>query len=345
MRYYLLVFIVLSIFFIASFVQSQSSTLNDPIEIHWSIAHYPEHYFLKAATKFKEIVEERSGGELTVRITSIPDSDTEDTRYDVRDQAEDMLRNGEVTMMQMYTSALIKDNPNLEVLDVPLLFKNYEHIDAVVDGPIGKQLLGGIDSEELKGLAFTFSGGYMAFITSDKEIKNLADLFGQKIKHRSGRSLNILTSQLGLIPVLKYNSEGRQFYSYEYFEKGLSNVLELNYADVLYYLDNTERIQSLINSKHRVLFTTLVINKQFYEELTDEQKGIVKFAAQEAAKAEREAVRIDDEKVFSSGKYDNLIHNLGPEDKEKLERIASIVEEEISDSIDENLLSSIKNIK
>ena len=45
-----------------------------------------------------------------------------------------------------------------EVFDLPYLFDNYDQVNKVMHGPIGKQLLGKLESKGIKGLAYWDNG-------------------------------------------------------------------------------------------------------------------------------------------------------------------------------------------
>jgi len=313
------------------------------IEIKWLIAHHPEKYFLTAANLFKNIVEEKSNGQITVTIITVPEKDlSKNQRVDLRNKALDMIRNGDIHMMQVYTDELAKYNSKLQIFDIPKLFRDYKHVDSVVDGNIGQQLLDGIESPDLKGLAFTFSGGFMTFISINKDIKSLADLNGQRLRGDLSAVNNLTYEQLGLIPFNAYNSEGNRYSTTKYVEYNLVDVLENTLGDIPDILP-TDKIKSILNSNHRVLFTALVINKQFFGKLNAEQKQIVQEAAIEAARAERYKIKADIDDIQSKKEYIDLLRELSVEDQKRLLEISTYVQKELEKTIGTNLVSEIRN--
>ena len=70
----------------------------------------------------------------------------------------------------------------LGVLGLPFIWKSYAHAEAVLDGPVGKELNADMEKAGFKVLAWSVSWGYRNVVTSKKEVKSAADLKGLKIR-------------------------------------------------------------------------------------------------------------------------------------------------------------------
>jgi len=68
------------------------------------------------------------------------------------------------------------------VLGLPFVWKSYAHAEAVLDGPVGKELNADMEKAGSKVLAWAVSWGYRNVVTSKKEVKAPADLKGLKIR-------------------------------------------------------------------------------------------------------------------------------------------------------------------
>ena len=68
------------------------------------------------------------------------------------------------------------------VLGLPFIFKGYDHVERVLDGPVGKALAGDMEKSGFHVLSYLFSWGYRHVVTTKKEIKTVADLKGLKIR-------------------------------------------------------------------------------------------------------------------------------------------------------------------
>jgi tripartite ATP-independent transporter DctP family solute receptor len=68
------------------------------------------------------------------------------------------------------------------VLGLPFMWKSYGHAEAVLDGPVGKELEADMEKSGFKVLSWAVSWGYRNVVTAKKEVKTAADLKGLKIR-------------------------------------------------------------------------------------------------------------------------------------------------------------------
>jgi len=68
------------------------------------------------------------------------------------------------------------------VLGLPFVWKSYAHAEAVLDGPVGKELEADMEKSGFKVLSWAVSWGYRNVVTAKKEVKTAADLKGLKIR-------------------------------------------------------------------------------------------------------------------------------------------------------------------
>jgi tripartite ATP-independent transporter DctP family solute receptor len=68
------------------------------------------------------------------------------------------------------------------VLGLPFMWKSYAHAEAVLDGPVGKELEADMEKAGFKVLSWAVSWGYRNVVTAKKEVKTAADLKGLKIR-------------------------------------------------------------------------------------------------------------------------------------------------------------------
>jgi len=307
-------------------VDSNSSvaTVSDsgPVEINWIISHRPLEYFLRAAETFKELVETESNGGIVVNINTQPEVLSGD---DVRENRQ-LLEAGYTDMMQVYVREYASEGVDTDVMFTPQLFASYDHIDAVVDGEVGSQIMNRIDEEsETKALAFTFSGGYMSYVSLKEEISELADLEGMNVMTPS----DSLSDALKVETVSKLDENGKRIPFTNRYQNPNTDAVEVTYADAL-LLSEEEEIVSLLHSRHRVLFTVLGMNEDFFNGLSQEHQEIVMSAAKMAAKAEREIVKEDEEKLVSVN--DGFVTEVSDADKTRIQEIADAMVASYSES-------------
>ncbi len=68
------------------------------------------------------------------------------------------------------------------VLGLPFLWKDYDHVHDVLDGPVGEALAAEMEAAGFKVLAWGDSWGYRNVITAEKPVTNPEDLAGLKIR-------------------------------------------------------------------------------------------------------------------------------------------------------------------
>ena len=68
------------------------------------------------------------------------------------------------------------------VIGLPFIFSGYDHVQRVLDGPVGAELSQEMETIGFKVLGYLYSWGYRNVVTAKKEIKTVADLKGSKIR-------------------------------------------------------------------------------------------------------------------------------------------------------------------
>ena len=131
--------------------------------VKWVIAHEPIGLFLKVAEHFAKEVNEKTGGKFDIEVLSLSDYSAKYndgkkiTKYDLME----MINTGAIEMSHIYTTWLADYSKDLHALDLPFLFRDHQHADAVLEGEIGTELLAGVSkNSNIHAMSFTYSGGY-----------------------------------------------------------------------------------------------------------------------------------------------------------------------------------------
>ncbi|MDE0122216.1 MAG: TRAP transporter substrate-binding protein DctP, partial [bacterium] len=117
-------------------------------EITINIGHSgaPDGYADVAAVKFKELVEEGSGGQITVEV--FPSSQIGSER-----ELVEGAQLGSIDAGVVFAGILESFVPEMGVVNLPFLFDGQDHVNAVFDGPVGRELLGLAEGVGIKALA------------------------------------------------------------------------------------------------------------------------------------------------------------------------------------------------
>ena len=256
-----------------------------PINIKWVLAHEPIDLFIRAAEKFKEVLDERAPGQFDVEIQLLSEycekhnSGQAIIKHDLMDHVAD----GRIEMSQMYTYTLSKICPDLDVFDLPFLFRDHDHADRIFEGPIGQNMLSTYSrpDSKIQGLAFTYSGGYKQMLLKDN-IETLAEFEGHNMRVSPSSVSADSMASLGATPV-KIDVEQMA----EAMADGIIDGGESSWPR-LYSLGIAEHTKTVIDTNHSLLLTNIIVNTNFLNSLTPEQRQIVKDAAMEAGRYERE---------------------------------------------------------
>jgi TRAP-type transport system periplasmic protein len=91
------------------------------------------------------------------------------------------VRLGTIDIGQTGNPFYTRFEPKLNVLDLPYLFADYDHVYRVVDNEIGEQLLAELEKHRMKGLAF-WEIGFRKITNNRRPIERPEDLEGLKIR-------------------------------------------------------------------------------------------------------------------------------------------------------------------
>jgi TRAP-type transport system periplasmic protein len=131
------------------------------------------HYGM-GMTRFGEVLEEVSGGAFTLQQHPAAALGGE------REMIE-AVQIGTLDMVITSSGPLPNFVPETQVLDLPFLFRDYDHARGVLDGEIGDELLGKVDEAGFKALAWT-ENGFRHITNSQRPITAPEDLAGLKIR-------------------------------------------------------------------------------------------------------------------------------------------------------------------
>lgn len=90
--------------------------------------------------------------------------------------------------------------PAMNVLAMPFLFRSIEHMQNVLDGPIGNEILGSFEPYGFVGLAF-YDSGARSIYNAVRPVKSIADLKGLRIRVQQSELMSEMIRSLGAEPV------------------------------------------------------------------------------------------------------------------------------------------------
>jgi TRAP-type C4-dicarboxylate transport system substrate-binding protein len=252
--------------------------------VKWVIAHEPIGLFLKVAERFAKEVNEKTNGLFNIEVLSLSDYATKYndgkavTKYDLMD----LINSGAIEMSHIYTTWLGDYNHDLHALDLPFLFQDHSHADRVLEGSIGRELLDGVSvNSNIKGLAFTYSGGFRVVPANFKA--DTADSWkGRKVRTSRSPVAVDTFKLLGAEPMENISLEAMN----EYADKGVIEAGESTYVRV-FPLDQHKSFKVVNDTAHSLFLTSIIVNQEFFAEFSPEVQEVLSTAAFNAARAER----------------------------------------------------------
>jgi len=135
----------------------------------------PQHAYNVGAREFARLIEEATKGEVVIKVFAAGQLGKGE-----RELLEG-LQVGTIDLAVTATGPVSNFSPDMGVVDLPFLFTSPEHVDKVLDGPIGRGLLDGLESANIKGLAF-FENGFRNFTNSSRPLVKPEDFKGLKFR-------------------------------------------------------------------------------------------------------------------------------------------------------------------
>ncbi|MCJ0763938.1 TRAP transporter substrate-binding protein [Variovorax terrae] len=179
--------------------------------------------------------------------------------------------------------------PETRILDVPFLFRDKAHARAVLDGPIGQDLLTKFDSKGMKALAWA-ENGFRHMTNSKRAVNSPDDLKGLKMRTMENpvhvaayKGFGIITTPMAFPEVFTALQQG----TVDGQENPLPVIMSAKFDQVQKYLTLTGHVYSPC---------IFLMNKGMYDKLSDADKKAFLESAKVAAAANRARVDEDDAK-------------------------------------------------
>jgi tripartite ATP-independent transporter DctP family solute receptor len=112
----------------------------------------------------------------------------------------EQTRAGAIDLNRTSVSLIGTVVPAMNVLAMPFLFRSTEHLQKVLDGPIGNEILGSLEAYGFVGLAF-YDSGVRSIYNSIKPIRSIADMKGLRLRVQQSELMSDMIKALGAEPV------------------------------------------------------------------------------------------------------------------------------------------------
>ena len=247
----------------------------EAIVLRASSSTAPDHPYTLGLEKFAELVSEKTGG--AVKIDIFPNAALGDERANIED-----LQMGTLDIAVSSTGPLGNFVQDFLILDLPFLFKDYDHAHAVLDGEIGQALSAKLDDIGVVGGAF-WENGFREMTNSKQPINSVADCAGLKLRCMENQVHMDAFTALGMDPTPMAWSEVFTALQQGVID-GQENPIAVIYSNKVYEAQEHLAITNHVYSPAMILFS-----KTVFEGLDPAYQTALLEAAQEAAAFERSA--------------------------------------------------------
>jgi len=196
------------------------------------------------------------------------------------------LQIGTVDLVATSTGPVGNFVPDTLLTDIPFLFRDYAHADAVLDGPIGQQILDQFPKNGLVALAWG-ENGFRNLTNSKRPVRTPEDARGLKVRTMENQVHMTAFRTIGVLPTPMAFPElftALQQGTVDGQENPIGVILGAKFPQVQKYLTISQHVYS----PALILMSPAVWNK-----LSAEEKTAFKEAAKVGAQAMRRKARED----------------------------------------------------
>lgn len=240
-----------------------------------------DHSSSLAMERFAEALSEATNGDL--EIANFPAMQLGGAQENV-----DQVKSGVIFGTWIGAAYLSGNVPEVEAVSLPFVYPDRETAFRVIDGDVGDDLNDRLAGERFLPLGWMELGSRNV-TNSVRPIGNVEDLKGLKIRLQPNETHISTFRALGANPVSMGIAE-----VYSALQQGVLDGQENPYSVIK--SRNFNEVQKYVSdTNHFFDFIALVVNRDQFDALSEEQQQIVREAAADAVAWQRETARTEDE--------------------------------------------------
>lgn len=223
------------------------------------------------------LVSERSGGRHEIKVFH-------SRQLGEEKETLDQTRVGAIDLNRTNVALIGTMVPSMNVLAMPFLFRSIEHLQKVLDGPIGSELLNSFEPYGFVGLAY-YDSGARSIYDSVGPIRSIDDLKGLRLRVQQSQQMAAMIRALGAEPVeLPYGQVLTGL------STGLIDGAENNWPSFV-TTDHYKFAGFYTLTEHTMSPEVLVMSQKAWSSLTPEDQKIFREAALRSSSFMREKWR------------------------------------------------------
>ena len=238
---------------------------------------HPEGYpTVQAVEDMGKKLTDATGGRLTIQMYA-------SMQLGGEKEAIEQAQVGAIQLARVSVGALGPVVPDLNVFNLPFLFRNTAHMEKVIDGPIGQELLNKVTENpntHLVGLAW-MDAGARNFYDAKKPIESIADLKGLKIRVMGNPMFVEMMTDLGGNGVAMGYDQVLSA-----LQTGVVDGAENN-PPSFYFDHHYEAAKYYTLTEHLIVPEILVFSRPSWDKLSKDDQALITKLAREAQADER----------------------------------------------------------
>ncbi|MET1416713.1 TRAP transporter substrate-binding protein [Roseibium sp. HPY-6] len=237
------------------------------------------------AREIKRLVEERSNGEIEVRVFT-------DGQLGNQRELVEQLRNGNLEITWVTTGFFGSWEPVMNTLEIGYLFDDREHAFRAFDGELGDQVAALIEKHDVKHLGF-YEAGMRHVTNSVRPINAPEDLEGMKLRTPNAKYHLTSVKMMGASPTPMAFGELYAAMEQKVVD-GQENPLSNISAAAFYEVNDHLALTGHLHLTHMVMYS-----KDQWDKLSKEHQDIIEQAVIDSQQVQRDKVAADDASLLA----------------------------------------------
>lgn len=291
----------------------------------------------KAADMFAKRVSELTAGR--VEVVVFPNSQLYGDGEEIK-----ALKLGNVHIAMPSFSKFTTLAPEMQLFDLPFLFRDADHLHKVFDGEVGQIIKDKVSSKGFVALEY-WDAGFKHMSSNKKAILMPNDATGLKFRIQNSHVIEAQYKAIGAIPQVIPFSEVYSALQQQVVD-GTENPLSNFYTKKFYEVQN-----NLTLSSHGYLGYLVIMSESFWKRFPVELKPMVLQAMKEATEYERKEAAMDNEQTLMklkeyAKKYpDFKIYELSAEQKDSWVKTMEAIYPHFYKVVGEDLIKKVQAVQ
>lgn len=251
-----------------------STNVAQALEIKFADIHPDGYPTVVAEKSMGETLTKESNGELTFKFFP---GGVLGSEKEVVEQAQF----GAIQMTRVSLGVVGPVVPDVNVFNMPFVFRDQAHMRKIIDGEIGDEILDKITNSEFGLVALAWMDGGTRNVYTKKPVRKIEDLKGMKIRVQGNPMFIDTVNDMGGNGIAMNVGE-----IYSALQTGVIDGAENNPPTLLEH-NHYQSAKYYTLTEHLILPEPIVMSKITWEKLTPDQQTLVKKAARAAQAEER----------------------------------------------------------